>query len=66
MISETSFSKNYSAFWLEFTPWAKNYLNAINAGLAENIFPPISIYKEKQIKNLLVYNVVIMIVITPS
>ena len=59
MISETSFSKNYSAFWLEFTPWAKNYLNAINAGLAENIFPPISTKEDplyRSINNVISFN----------
>jgi hypothetical protein len=43
MISETSFSRGYSFFWTENTPWIGNFVSSINVGFVERVFSPIAI-----------------------
>lgn len=43
MISETSFSRGYSDFWTEHTPWINNYVSSMNVGLIERVYPPLDI-----------------------
>lgn len=42
MISEINFARNYSAFWFEYTPWLKDYVNSVNTGFADRLYPPLS------------------------
>lgn len=41
MISETSFSRGYSSFWLEHTPWLSDFVSSINQGIVERVFIPL-------------------------
>jgi len=43
MISEVNFSRGYSFFWTEHTPWINDYVSSINKGLVERIYLPIDI-----------------------
>jgi hypothetical protein len=58
MISEISFSRGYSSFWIEQTPWLNDYVSFLNKGIAERVFLPIEIMDDpshRSINNVIAF-----------
>lgn len=43
MISETSFARSYTSFWLDYTPWINNFTSSVNKGLIDRIDLPFTL-----------------------
>lgn len=52
MISEVNFARNYSAFWFEYAPWLKNYVNSVNTGFADRLYPPLNSKDEPKYRSI--------------
>jgi hypothetical protein len=46
MISETSFSRGFTSFWTEYTPWLGDFVSSINKGIAYRTQVPIELTED--------------------
>lgn len=58
MISEKNFSRGYTSFWAEFTPWLNDYVSFLNEGFVTNIEQPLHYVDDvnhRSINNILAF-----------
>ena len=60
MISEVSFSRGYTSFWTEYTPWIGDFVGSINKGMGLQTQSPITVTDDaihRSINNIIAFTI---------
>lgn len=52
MISEVSFSRGYTSFWIEYTPWLNDYITSINKYFVNSLYTPIEVQEDPSFRSI--------------